>query len=71
MPCVRSWHPREASLLARHVLQASVLLLIRWFRVDPLAPHLRFYAFTGRFVTGSWTDRIRSFAVAAFVLPVT
>jgi hypothetical protein len=35
VPCVRSWHCREASLLVRRVLRTSVLLLIRWFRVRP------------------------------------
>lgn len=33
MPCVRSWHWREASLLVKRVLRTSVLLLIRWSRV--------------------------------------
>ena len=34
--------PREASLLVKRVLWTSVLLLIRWFRVRSLAPHLEF-----------------------------
>jgi hypothetical protein len=35
VPCVRSWHPRGGSFQVMRVLQASVLLLIRWFRSSP------------------------------------
>ena len=39
--CVHSM-PHESSLLVKRVLRLNVLLIIRWFRVHPLAPHLEF-----------------------------
>ena len=54
------FHSNElvASLLARRVLQLSVLLIICRSRVRaPPAPPA-FYTFTDRFVTGSWTGGI-------------
>jgi hypothetical protein len=37
VPCVRSWHPSESSLLVKRVLRMSVLLIIcrSWVRAPP------------------------------------
>ena len=46
VPCVRSWHPREASLQARCVLRTSVLLLIRGWEFQALAAGTAMFAVT-------------------------
>ena len=61
-----SWHCREASLLVKHALRTSVLLLIRWFRVRPPgAPPEVLIVFR----VGSWTDETAALEPAALVLP--
>ena len=41
VPCVRSWHCREASLQVKRVLRTSVLLIICRSRVRARPPHLQ------------------------------